>query len=261
VFSHSQVKDPLVIQGEIEWSGDEYFQKFRARGPEALGGHFASFNPLESQPWAFAIKNSAQFILYDPTAKHIALMGREDGNSMHFSVFEMSPSDLWYRCRPTLGSNGRPWPDMVGGPAAKPWKVRFEKIDDDLVRRIRDDPDGSTSEIVFSMVRGGNPVRSTFRSANPRYGDQNGGYRWTKAGKAWVLDSCDYTTFLAGRRDVPDEIYTVVLTDVVIQESRGSRFPLQRIMNLVGPDTKVQDDTTGRTYRVGLKQEIRVEEP
>jgi len=240
------------LEADLEWAGSDIHWKYRLSDPDGLfeqGKRQAG--PLSELPWEYMMITSDKIYMYVAQQRRLYI---DYAKHFNFAYMELIPIHCWYRCcSPFLGhAGGRPWVEMIGPHPAFPplpgMKYRISREGGDVIRQIREDPDGGLLEAVFSVDLCGNVVRASYLSKSKTSPSFWLTQDWKRRSDGvCVLSSCDYREGFVPRRVDARFRYQLTVSGVDLVTVPRSRFSLSAFTSLAPKNTIVQDRTTNRS--------------
>ncbi|SIO47291.1 hypothetical protein SAMN05444166_5041 [Singulisphaera sp. GP187] len=230
------------LEAEVTWNEEQIFWKFRATDPQ---GSIIGMGPIESEPskYFFMLKDKDRVSSYN--AKLNRVFVRSAKGSIP-PIFNLIPSESWFRCCPPDTLGGRPWVEMLSMSSKLPGvsNVEVKALTSDKITVLRTDRDRSTAEIEFSLAHGGNVTRINYSPATPDTAALIGSYEWNRRSDGiFVLDGCHFEEMVPGMPGQRGTVYDAKYTDFVIGTRSGQRdSPKQKFQSYLPKDVKVKDD-------------------
>jgi hypothetical protein len=230
-------KDDVIVQAEIEWSGENIFQKHRffCKYDNILDRK--NEQPIETSPWDYLMRNATEVVAYNAAEKLVDIRPlKEDDMS---SLLEFHPWNAWLKASPPNHKHGRPWSEMIdlqlkGAPKSEHEYIR----QGDEIKHTRRGPAGHVVEIVYSLSHGGNVVSLSGKPAPAQLQFTRGSYNWRQQGPAFVLDSCECVTNFG--RNVNDfKTYQLKVKSVSLEPVSPKLFTREHLLESI-PEKRVR---------------------
>ncbi len=250
-------KEPIHFESTFFWKSDNAFWAYKYSDPEnSISRNHEQL--LEESPVHYRFIYEDIFYAYSYIHKKIFVDKPEHRNSYStaYFLFDVFPETNWSRCCQPYHSSGRPWTEIIGpnSPVVSPGDTsRFDRIDAQTYRLVREYSDGGLMEVDFSLDLAGSPT--FFRgTAGPGSRSQSKTirYQWERQdGGAVVLRGCEATWYGKGGSDEVVEVYKLEIDEVDVETPvPDSRFRLATLAKMVPPDTLVSNHITNESYYV-----------
>lgn len=248
--------EKAMVEGEVSWSRDEFFSRFRYHSIYGWPLGEIQDQPIETQDYYYYSCNESEMLYFSPYTR--VLDTRSRTRDLVSGVLVFNPSKVWFACHPPYHKNGSYYSDMIAnkvrGNDGMRGTVEFAEQKNNTVRAERTEPDGRKNVMVFSLAHGGNIVSFTSHLEGAKLRDVKGEYRWKEQDGLFVLDKCKFECSFPLN---PDETDTVEISykDVQVGEVSKSKFTKAYMESIVKEDGyKSIDRRTKKAYSVLSKK-------
>lgn len=242
---------PVRMRGKTIWKGEKSLKVFQAEDPDK--SVFGS--PLEAElataPTEYALFDGSSTFSYNQRTNTLHISS-SPGSFHAWSLIDVDPHSLWFRCRFPNSGSGRGWIEMFkrSGPVIGPEDRISIDREGDHILHTRTMTDGGTSTITFSLQWDGNVVHSRYSGANRDERDIELSYEWGRDEDGLcILKRYEFKEFEPRSDTKLHQSLSITLDSVDLRRpvSAGDVSP-RSLIAMLPRDVFVNDRIAGKRY-------------